>query len=337
MKPIRFSILSFLIYFSSLTLVSAQAEFCSGLEQIIAASYTRFDDFQADYSLELVGAGNSAETKIYYSKWHKDFSFPTKEAGLAKYNEIAARLASCKIDGVDLEQTEDDVTRRKQIDRIKVGRWTLPANHPYGEVFIEMELTQMVNAVALTFDVNNGDLKRLYTSKAPPMPRHPLPAAASAATLAPPVQPITLCSALDKVLQAPADFASIKGKQKRTAGTMGIFESNVSLPGAKESSIYASAVAPPTFIASFLTTTDESSAQRKYEEIKQQLSACNLEAGEFSASENDLDEGKISTWKPSNLSDDKAARYGNLIIELTNDKNFLDNYEVDLKISYTNN
>lgn len=330
MKLIRLFAFTLSLLTSIPSLLSAQVEFCYGLQDIIAASYTKFDELPADYAMELVGQGASADTKIYYSKWHKDFTFSNRQEAIAKYDELAARLSNCKIDGDALEYTEDAITQKKLVDRIKVGRWMLPANHPYAEVFIEMELTQMVNAFALTFDVNNGDLNRLYTSKAPPVARH-----ARSAT-APRARPVTLCSAIDRILESPMDFASIKGKQKSSAGTMGIYETSVSVPAAQESSLYASSVAPPSYVARFLTTTDEAVAKRKYEELKQQLSSCDLQVGSLTALEKDLEEGKVTSFTPVNLPDDKAARYGNLIIELVIDKNHMDYFEVELKISYTN-
>jgi hypothetical protein len=311
----------------------AQADFCYSLQDIIASSFLKFEDLPENFDLEGVGVGKPAETVVYFCKWRKDYVFPSKQAAFDKYADIASRLNSCKVDRVQLDHAETGETRLKQIDRIKLGRWSLPLDHPYGNVFIEMEITQGVESFNMSFEIANGDLTRLYTTKSPPQPRHPRGPAPATAPKAPEV-PEDICSAIGKILKSPSDFTPIRGKVKNTAGNVNSYETTIGIPGSQENSVFASSLSTPYFVSRFISTASEVEAKQKYEEVKQALKACNFNAGKLKSGEKKLGEGAIISWQHIEDEEEDASQYDNLLIELTNEKNLLDRFDVELRISY---
>ena len=135
-------------------------------------------------------------------------------------------------------------------------------------------------------------------------------------------------------MKSPPDFTTIRGKVKNTSGNLSSYETTIGLPGSQENSVFASPLSTPYFTARFISTASEAEAKQKYEEVKQALKACDFNAGKLRSSEKKLGEGAIISWQHVEDEEADATQYDNLQIELTNEKNLVERFDVELRISY---
>jgi hypothetical protein len=145
-----------------------------------------------------------------------------------------------------------------------------------------------------------------------------------------------LCTQLNKVIESGREFETIRGKVKSSAGAVEVFESTITVPGTKETAIYANAYINPQVISKFLQTTNKKQAEEKYLEISNKLNTCNFIMGTMVADEDYSFESKTTVWVPFSLTDENKVRFQNFMMELVLEKNSSDQYEVYIRISYKN-
>jgi hypothetical protein len=145
-----------------------------------------------------------------------------------------------------------------------------------------------------------------------------------------------ICTQLNKVIESGREFETIKGKVKSSTGSVEIYESNVIVPGTKETAIHANAYTTASVFAKFIQTTNKRTAEEKYNELTSRLDNCNFIMGTMVSDEDLTIDSRKTVWVPFSLTDENKTRYQNFMMELVMEKNDSGNYEVYIRISYKN-
>ena len=143
-----------------------------------------------------------------------------------------------------------------------------------------------------------------------------------------------LCTSLNKLILSGRDFKDIKGKVMRTADTIAIYESSVTVPGSNETAVYASSSGTPSVIASLIQTATKEDAEKKYYETLNCMNTCNYVMGTLMSDEDKTLDAKTTLWVPFGLSEENKSMYQNFVLELVFEKDLVGKYVVFIRMSY---
>lgn len=148
MKTLR---LTLLLLCTATASLQAQEDFCAAINNLLHSAESGFQHTAGPYSIALVGRGQRSDSSVY-ARWTATTRFETREAALQQYIELAKKLAGCSFQRASLEYGEK-VAAQLNTGWSKTGRWTLPADHPYGKAYIIVRLSKAEEDYQMHFEV----------------------------------------------------------------------------------------------------------------------------------------------------------------------------------------
>lgn len=297
--------------------LAQEKDFCESVATVMKSGKNGYKDLPAQYSFDVFTNGDAAEEGV----WRALAVMKNKKEAERKYLHLEAKLNGCF---ESMYPSPAAVPDNKQ-QMSTFGEWK-PRNGqgPTGaDVYMELRVADGEYMIELRVTVKPGaeETKTVATESS---------VESSSADF---------CRTLNKVLRADRDFTGIRGDELTEEGDMYRSFRTEQLSGSSISKV-TYRLGGPVWTADFTESGNEDEVIRKYNELKEIISACKKEIGSMVVREMDSYMGKTTVWLPFMLSEDYRQSHANIRIELVRhqtvrmvDGKLEKPYQVYLKIS----